>query len=111
MSQFHKPRETDYYLRVPTELVVFQEPVLFFFFLDGIKTFFKRESEKRERGEQEREQERKREREKEGATEPARGHRLWLTGQGRPLDGSVTPQSAPGSGWTWTEGLGRKLGG
>lgn len=27
MSQFHKPRETDYYLRVPTELVVFQEPV------------------------------------------------------------------------------------
>lgn len=25
MSQFHKPRETDYYLRVPTELVVFQE--------------------------------------------------------------------------------------
>lgn len=65
MSQFHKPRETDYYLRVPTELVVFQEPVLFFFFfLDGIKTLFKRESEKRERGEQEREQERKRERER-----------------------------------------------
>lgn len=72
MSQFHKPRETDYYLRVPTELVVFQEPVLFFF-LDGIKSFFKeREREKREgcTGESESEG-KKRERVKEGAKEPA----------------------------------------
>lgn len=25
MSQFHKPRETDYYLRIPTELVFVQD--------------------------------------------------------------------------------------
>lgn len=45
-------------------MVVFQEPAFFFFFLDGIKTFFK----KRERA-KEKERERKR-----GNAEPARGH-------------------------------------
>lgn len=86
MSQFHKPGETDYYLWVPTELVVFQEPV--FFFLDRIKTFFKK---------REREQERKEEKERERQNQPE-GIERRLIGARRPLDGSVTPLSAPRRG-------------
>ena len=69
MIQFHNPREPDYYLSVPTDLVVFQEPVFFFFFffLDRIKTFFKkRERERESKREKEREEEREPQRQPEG---------------------------------------------
>lgn len=90
MSQFHKPRETDYYLWVPTELVVFQEPVFFFF--DWIKTFFKKREREWERA---RERGRAREEERERGQRQREGRKRGLAGATRPLDGSVSPQSAP----------------
>lgn len=76
MSQFHKPRETDYYLWVPTELVVFQQPVFFFPWRD--KNLFEREKDR----EREWAREKGREEGRETEAEPARGQEASAQGPG-----------------------------
>lgn len=111
MSQFHKPRETDYYLRVPTELVVFQEPALFFF-LDGIKSFFKRERERREgcTGERERVREQEKRGEREGEREN-QGASLRAQTPAHRAGATARWQCYPAVGPRAQLGLGRELGG